>query len=156
MNLVDANVLLYAVNESVDKHEESRSWLDDALNGRSTVGLSWIVLLAFLRLSTKAGLFPSPLGVDGALARVRDWVAQPPSVIVEPTSRHLDVLAGLLATTGTGGNLVNDAHLAALAVEHDATVITYDSDFGRFTGVRWQPPATPGDPQDHAGGGNDR
>jgi toxin-antitoxin system PIN domain toxin len=138
--LVDANVLLYAVNESVDKHEQARSWLDGALNGREPVGLSWIVLLAFLRLSTRVGLFPSPLTVREAIDRVEAWLAQPPSVVLEPTSRHLSVLAGLLASTGSGGNLVNDAHLAALAVEHDATIVTYDTDFGRFPGVRWQLP----------------
>ncbi|MFO7279571.1 MAG: type II toxin-antitoxin system VapC family toxin [Thermoanaerobacterales bacterium] len=140
MILVDANVLLYAVNESVDKHEQARSWLDGALNGREPVGLSWIVLLAFLRLSTRVGLFPSPLTVREAVDRVEAWLAQPPSVVLEPTSRHLSVLAGLLASTGSGGNLVNDAHLAALAVEHDATIVTYDTDFGRFPGVRWQLP----------------
>jgi toxin-antitoxin system PIN domain toxin len=141
VNLIDANVLLYAVNESVDKHEESRDWLDGALNGREPVGLSWVALLAFLRLSTRAGLFPSPLGVDEAFDRVQAWMAQPPSVVLEPTSRHLAVLAGLLRPTGSGGNLVTDAHLAALAVEHDATVVTYDADFGRFPGVRWRQPA---------------
>jgi uncharacterized protein len=144
VNLVDANVLLYAVNESVDKHEESMAWLDGALNGREPVGLSWVVLLAFLRLSTKVGLFPSPLSLEGAIDRVQAWMAQPPSVVLEPTSRHLPVLAGLLGQIGTGGNLVNDAHLAALAVEHDATVVTYDTDFGRFPGVRWQRPSGPG------------
>lgn len=139
MNLVDANVLLYAVNESVDKHDESRSWLDGAFNSREPVGLSWITLLAFLRLSTKAGLFPSPLSVSEALGRVQEW--QQRAVLVEPTTRHLAVLSGLLETAGTGGNLVSDAHLAALGVEHDATIITYDNDFSRFAGVRWRPPS---------------
>jgi toxin-antitoxin system PIN domain toxin len=140
VHLVDANVLLYAVNESDPRHEEARAWLDGALCGREAVGLAWPVVLAFLRLSTKAGLFPRPLPVAGALARVRSWTGQPPCVLVEPTARHLHVLAGLLATTGPGGNLVSDAHLAALALEHDATVVTYDGDFGRFAGVRWRPP----------------
>jgi toxin-antitoxin system PIN domain toxin len=146
VNLVDANVLLYAVNEADPKHGESRDWLDAALGGRESVGFSWGVLLAFVRLSTKVSLFPDPLPVGEALARVREWVEQAPSVIVEPTPRHLGLMAGLLAGVGTGGNLVSDAHLAALALEHDATVITYDSDFGRFPGVQWQPPrrAVPG------------
>ena len=97
------------------------------------------MLLAFLR-PRPVGLFPSPLTVREAVDRVEAWLAQPPSVVLEPTSRHLSVLAGLLASTGSGGNLVNDAHLAALAVEHDATIVTYDTDFGRFPGVRWQLP----------------
>ena len=143
MNLVDANVLLYAVNEADPKHDECRRWLDSALGGPATVGLAWTVVLAFLRLSSKVGLFPRPLSVGGALERVREWSAQPACVVVEATPRHLAVLAGLLAGVGTGGNLVSDAHLAALAVEHDATLITYDTDFGRFAGVRWHPPGVP-------------
>lgn len=140
MNLVDANVLLYAVNEADPKHEACREWLDTSLNGAETVGFAWPVLLAFIRLSTKVDLFPKPLSVAGALDRVTAWTDQPPSTMVVPTPRHLSVLARLLAEVGTGGNLVSDAHLAALAVEFDATVITYDNDFDRFPGVRWQPP----------------
>lgn len=140
MNLPDANVLLYAVNASDPKHEEARTWLDAALNATEPVGFAWAPLLAFLRLSTKVGLFPEPLDVEEACRRIRDWLAQPPSVVVEPTRRHADVLAGLLARTGAGGNLVSDAHLAALAVEYEATVVTYDTDFGRFEGVDWRPP----------------
>lgn len=140
MKLVDANVLIYAVNASDARSDEAREWLDDALTGREAVGFAWVVVLAFLRLTTRVGLFPSPLAVSEAVAQVRDWVAQPPSVLVAPSSRHLDLLAGLLTGTGTGGNLVTDAHLAALAVEHDAAVVTYDTDFGRFPGVTWHPP----------------
>lgn len=140
MNLVDANVLLYARNSTSERHEQSRHWLDEALSGRDAVGLAWIALLAFLRLSTKDGLFPRPVPVEAALEQVRGWMASPAAVTVEATPRHLDVLAGLLAGTGTGGNLVNDAHLAALAVEHDATIISFDHDFGRFPGVRWRQP----------------
>lgn len=141
MILVDANVLLYAVNEDADLHEASHGWFEAALNGREPIGFSWPVLLAFLRLSTKVGLFPDPLTVDIATAHVEAWLAQQPSMVIEPTSRHLQVLAGLLKQTGTGGNLVSDAHLAALAVEHAATVVTYDNDFGRFPGVAWHPPS---------------
>lgn len=140
MNLVDANVLLYAVNESDPKHEASRLWLDTALNRREPVGFAWLALLAFVRLSTRIGLFPSPLPVAAAVGRVGDWLAQPPAVILEPTTRHLAILAGLLGTVGTGGNLVSDAHLSAIAIEHGATVITYDPDFGRFAGVDFRPP----------------
>lgn len=141
MNLVDANVLIYAVNEADPKHEASRSWLDDALQGPEAVGFAWLVLLAFLRLSTRVGLFPHPLPVEEALSRVREWTDQPPSVVLEPTPRHLEIVAGLLLDAGTGGNLVSDAHLAAMALEYDATVVSFDSDFGRFTGLRWHQPA---------------
>lgn len=140
MTVVDANVLLYAVNTSSDRHDEARTWLDGSLSGGTTVGFSWIVLLAFLRLSTKVGLFPAPLTVEGACARVHAWLDQPAGVVLEPTPRHLTVLAGLLRDAGTGANLTSDAHLAALAVEHRATVVTYDADFGRFPGISWRRP----------------
>ena len=144
MKLVDANVLLYAVNGSDPRHETARSWLDNALGGDETVGFAWPVLLAFLRLSTKAGLFPAPLTPDQAIEVVRRWTEQPPAVIVEPTPRHASVLGGLLHEAGSGGNLVSYAHLAALALEHQAVVVSYDTDFVRFAGVRWHPPARPG------------
>ena len=133
-------MLLYAVNDTDPKHESSRVWLDDALSSTEVVGFSWVVLLGFLRLSTKVGVFPAPLEPAAAMRRVEAWTTAPAGVIVEPTSRHLLLLAALLAGTGTGGNLVTDANLAALAVEYDATVVTYDNDFDRFTGVRWQVP----------------
>lgn len=141
MKLVDANILLYAVNAADPKHTEAREWLDGALNGTETVAFCWTVLLAFLRLSTRAGLFPRPLPVEAACARIDAWTTQPPSVIVEPTPRHVAILADLLEGTGGGGNLVSDAHVAALAVEHGATVVTYDRDFHRFDGVNSEPPS---------------
>lgn len=141
MNLVDANVLLAAVNEADPRHERARGWLDAELSGGMSVGFAWIVLLAFLRLSTKVGLFPRPLGVDDALDVVRAWLAAPDAVVVQETATHLEVLGSLLASLGTGANLTSDAHLAALALEHRVGVVTFDSDFGRFPGVRWSQPA---------------
>ena len=140
MKLVDANVVLYSVNADPPHHESSRAWLDDALSGKATVGFAWIALLAFLRLSTKVGLLPQPLPVGAALAQVNAWTSQASAMVLEPSARHLDVLAELLAKIGTGGNVVSGAHLAALAVEHRATVVTFDHDFGRFAGVRWEQP----------------
>jgi hypothetical protein len=140
VKLVDANVLLYAINRAEPRQPAAHRWLDDALRSSETVGFSWVVLLAFLRLATRHGLFPRPLPVADALNIVRTWLAQPPAVVVEPTSRHLDVVAGLVTPLGAGGNVVSDAHLAALAVEHDATIVTYDTDFDRFPGVRTERP----------------
>ena len=140
MRIVDANVLLYAVNSASEHHVASRRWLDGALSGADIVGLAWVPLLAFARLTTKHGLFPTPLAQEDAMAQIRDWCSAPSAVLVHPTARHADVLSDLLSRVGTGGNLVNDAHLAALAVEHRASVVTYDSDFGRFDGMRWHTP----------------
>lgn len=141
MKVVDANVLLYAVDEDAPRHEDARTWLDGALSGGATVGFAWIVLLAFLRLSTKRGLFTHPLSASDALARVDEWLAQPSAVVIEPTARHLEVTMSLASAVGQGGNLFNDAHLAALSVEHRGQVVTYDSDFERFPGVRSEVPA---------------
>jgi uncharacterized protein len=139
--LVDANVLLYAVNRRSREHESSRDWLAAALSGTEAVGFSWVVLLAFLRLATHPAVFPRPLRAEQAAAILETWLAAPPADAVEPTRRHLPLLRGLLAQTGTAGNLVGDAHLAALALEYDATIVSFDRDFGRFEGVSWRLPA---------------
>jgi hypothetical protein len=141
VNLVDANVLLYATNDDARFHDPARRWLDGALSGAETVGFAWIVLLAFVRLSTKAGLFPTPLSVDGAMDRVDAWIGAGPSVILEPTPRHARIVRDLLRDVGHGGNLVNDAHLAALAIEHRCGIVSFDNDFARFAGVEWTVPA---------------
>lgn len=140
MRLVDANVLLYAVNADTTHHEVSRQWLDHALGGADTVGLTWLVVTAFVRLSSKIGLFPQPLSTGEAIAQVQAWIDAPGGTVVEPTAHHLSVLGRVLEPVGSGGNLVSDAHLAAIALEHRAEVVTFDADFGRFPGVRWRRP----------------
>ena len=144
MNLVDANVLLYADNRVAKHHHESRTWLTAALSGAEMLVLPWLSVVAYLRISTMAQLHHQPRSIDGAVQFIR-VVLQSPSVVTgEPDHRYLDRVAGLLAATGIGGNLVNDAHLAALALQYDATVISFDNDFSRFPGVRWEPPQVPG------------
>lgn len=140
MRLVDANVLLYAVNSDADAHERSRRWLDAGLSGEDTVAFAWIAPLAFVRLSTKEGLFPTPLSMQGAMDRVDAWLAAPSAVVLEPTIEHSRVLRSLLTPLTTAGNLVNDAHLASLAVEHKCEIVSFSLDFSRFTGVRWREP----------------
>jgi toxin-antitoxin system PIN domain toxin len=140
VNLVDANVLLYAVNSDAPHHEVSRRWLDSALSGEDTVGFAWVALLAFLRLSTRVDLFPDPLSPDEALDVVDAWLGAPPAVVLHPTRDHARVMRRLLQPLGTGANLVNDAHLAALSIEHRCIVTSFDTDFGRFEGVRWSAP----------------
>jgi toxin-antitoxin system PIN domain toxin len=140
VKIVDASVLLYAVNTASEHHRSSLQWLDGALSGADSVGFAWLPLLAFVRLSSKEGLFPHPLRPEAAIGQVADWLAAPSAALLNPTARHAEVLTGMLAQVGTGGNLVNDAHLAALAVEYRAGIVSYDSDFGRFEGVRWHRP----------------
>ncbi len=142
MEIVDANVLLYAVNVDARHHARSKRWLDEALSGGEAVAFAWIALLAFLRLSTKVGLFPRPLTAERAMDRVEAWLEAPAAVVLEPTPDHAGVLRRLLSATGVGGNLVTDAHLAALAIEHRCGIVSFDRDFTRFDGIRWrEPPA---------------
>lgn len=140
MLLLDANVLLYAVDESSRNHSAAKQWLDGALSASEPVALPWIVLLAFLRVSTHHAVAARPLSAEQATEILEGWLGCPVVVTLEPTRRHLPILAGLLQAAGTAGNLVNDAHLAALALEHAATIVSYDRDFGRFAGVSWREP----------------
>jgi uncharacterized protein len=140
MILVDVNLLIYAVNKDAPFHRQARSWLEDAISGTETVALSWIVLLAFLRLTTRAGLFQKPLAVETAFDLVDAWLQQPAVILVESTARHLRTLRDLILPLGTGGNLTSDAHLAALAIEHGAELCSTDNDFARFGGLRCRNP----------------
>lgn len=140
MKIVDANVLLYAVNSDAAHHEKARAWLDHALSGNDTVGFSWVALLAFVRISSRAGIFSDPLSVEDATQQIADWLAAPGAVVAQPGPGHAEHLTRLLHQLGTGGNLVNDAHLAALALESRAEIVSYDNDLARFSGVRWRRP----------------
>ena len=135
MKLPDANVLLYALDDSSARHASARSWLDTTLSGGEEVGFAWVALLAVLRLTTKAAIFTHPLRPAEALDIVDEWLAQPCAMIVHPTVRHAALMRGFLTAAGTAGNLTTDAHLAALSVEYGAAVCSYDADFRRFPGV---------------------
>ena len=137
MLIPDANVLLYAVNPDADQHERALRWVDTALSSSEAVGFDWVVCLAFVRIATHQRLFPNPLSLDEAGDQLTSWLGAVPAREVLPTPRHRGVLLDLLTTVGTGGNLTNDAHLAALGIEHDASVVSFDSDFRRFSGLRW-------------------
>jgi toxin-antitoxin system PIN domain toxin len=138
--VVDANVLLYAVDSASSQHERSRAWLDAALAGVEAVGLAWVALLAFIRVGTSPAILTNPMSVDEATAQVEAWLDAPAAVMAQPTARHAALLRGLLEQTGTGGNLTSDAHLAALAIEHGAEIVSHDRDFARFPGVRHRLP----------------
>jgi len=133
--LVDANLLIYAVDSDSPHHFRARSWLENALSGGETVGFPWMVLLAFLRVTTRASILVRPLEPVAALQYVDSWLDQPIAEAVAPGRNHWPVLQGLLQATGTGGNLTSDAHVAALAVERGAVVYSADNDFKRFPGV---------------------
>ena len=144
MNLVDANVLLYADNRVAEHHRDSRAWLTSALSGAELLLVPWLTVVAYLRISTMSSLHHQPQSIAGALRFVRAVLDGPSVVTGEPDHRHLDRVADLLGATGHGGNLVNDAHLGALAQQYDATIISSDNDFSRFPGVRWERPMAPG------------
>jgi len=138
--VVDANALLYAVDRASAHHDLSLAWLDATLTGTEAVGLPWVVLLAFVRIATSAAIFPNPLTTDEATGQVEAWLAAPAAVVAQPTPRHANLLRGLLRASGTAGNLTTDAHLAALALEYGADIVSYDRDFGRFPGVKHRLP----------------
>jgi len=138
MTLPDVNVLLFATNHRVRQHQIAKAWLNSALNGTERVGLTWIALLGFLRISTKPGIFPTPLTVTQSSNIVKELLASNATVVISPSPDHALMLTRLLDAVGTAGNLVTDAHLAALAIENGAELVTFDRDFGRFAGLRWK------------------
>ena len=140
MKLVDANLLLYATDEQSPRHPGARSWLDGLLSGDEPIAFAWAVLLAFLRLSTNPRIFEQPLSTDRAFDVVQGWVAHPCAVVIHPGDRHLTLVRQLLRPLGLAANLVTDAHLAALAIEHGAELHSCDADFSRFSGLRWVNP----------------
>lgn len=135
MTIVDANVLLYAVNAASPQHPRAKRWLDAALSGDARVGLPWLSLLAFVRITTHPSVFPNPLTLDQALAVVDAWCRRPNVVHPEPSAAFATSFAHALRTGGAHANLANDAYLAALANEYGAAVVTFDRDFDRFSGV---------------------
>jgi len=138
MTLPDVNVLLFATNQRARQHLVAKAWLDAALDGNERVGLAWITLLGFLRISTKPGIFPNPLTVAQASDFVKELLHSSATDVITPSQDHALTLTRLLKDVGTAGNLVTDTHLAALAIENGAELVTFDRDFGRFAGLRWK------------------
>lgn len=139
MKIVDLNVLLYAVNADSAHHRPLLEWWNRAVNQES-LGLPWVVLLGFLRISTHPKIFPSPLTPEIALQTVDTWLSLDNIRVVREREQHWEVLRSLLEETGAAGNLTTDAHLAALAIGHGAILVSCDSDFTRFKGLRWENP----------------
>jgi toxin-antitoxin system PIN domain toxin len=140
MILPDANALLHAVNRASDQHEAALAALRQGFDDPRGVAFAWTALLAFLRLSTRRGIFPAPLPAEDALRVIEHWLGHPRAQVAHPGDRHAEILGRLLRSAGTAGNLTTDAHLAALAIEHGATIVSFDRDFARFEGVRWTLP----------------
>ena len=140
MILVDANLLLYAYNPRAEQHEKSRIWLEAALSGPEFVRFAWATLWAFLRIVTSPRVFERPLTAAEAATAISSWLDQPAAGIVEPGERHWDILRGLLREGQSAGPLVMDAALAAIALEHGATLCTTDRDFSRFANLKWSNP----------------
>ena len=141
--LVDANLLLYANHKSFPRHAAARSWLDRRLTGTRPLGLPWLSLLAFLRISSNARLFERPLPLGDGARQVQRWLSAPAAWVPTPTEQAADTLAGLLAKEGTAPKAVSDAHLAALAITHGLLLCTTDEGFRRFEGLRWENPLAP-------------
>jgi uncharacterized protein len=140
VRLPDLDLLLYAADETASLHKPAQRWVEATMAGTETVGLAWTVLIGFVRLSTNPRAFQNPWDVDRALDVLDGWLSQPVAAVVHPTTRHSAVLRDLLHPLGSAGNLSNDAHLAALAIEHGATLYSCDNDFARFPGLRWVDP----------------
>jgi toxin-antitoxin system PIN domain toxin len=138
--LLDANLLLYAVNAQADAHEAAVAWLTEQLNGRRRVGIPWQSLGAVLRISTHPRAFAQPLDATTAWARALDWIQAPAAWIPQPGPGYAELLGKLIADYDVRGNLMPDAQLAALALEHGLTVCSTDTDFARFAEVRWRNP----------------
>ena len=138
--LLDANLLLYAKFSSFPQHPHARAWLEERLSGPGRVGLPWHSLLAFLRISTNARVFTPPLSIVEAWDQVQEWLRLPPAWIPLPGEQHAEILGQILMATGATGNLIPDALLAALAMEHGLTLCSTDGDFARFPSLRWENP----------------
>jgi hypothetical protein len=143
MILVDANILLYAEDSLSPAHHAARRWWDGCLSGTEPVCLCWPVLSAFVRLATNSRVFTHPLALEDAVDRVQSWLDQPCVRLIRPSERHWPLFREMLLEAQALGNLVTDAHLAALAVEHGCELCSTDADFARFPKVKWRNPLKP-------------
>ena len=140
MILVDANLLLYAEDSLSEHHEAARIWWDEQLSGSDPVALCWPVLNAFIRIGTNGRIHQRPLTLKESAERVQSWFDQPCVRVIQPTDQHWSLFQQMLRAGNAVGNLVSDAHLAALAVEHNAILHSTDADFSRFRGLKWRNP----------------
>lgn len=140
MIVPDVNVLVHAYNTESGRHARARAWWERVLSEPAPVGLAWVVLLGYIRITTHPRVLANPLPVATAVRHVEAWLAQPQVALLHPGDRHAGLLFATLRRLGSAGNLTTDAHLAALAIEHQAEVYTTDADFARFPGLRTRDP----------------
>lgn len=140
MIIPDLNLLIYAVNEVSKEHKRARAWWESAMSGTEEIGVPWIVLLGFLRLTTSPRVFDAPLMPSDSWEIIDAWVGHPNTIVVHPGPKHLQLFKTLVLENGTAGNLTTDAHLAALCIERGATLYTADNDFSRFASLKWKNP----------------
>jgi uncharacterized protein len=140
VTIVDVNLLLYASQADAPQHRAALAWLRDLFAGSDQIGLPWITLWAFVRLSTNSRVWPQPMPVETAFEHIREWLSQPGVVIVQPGPRHAELLERLVIENRAIGALVSDAVLAALALENGAVLASTDRDFSRFPNLRWVNP----------------
>ncbi|MEM6730199.1 MAG: type II toxin-antitoxin system VapC family toxin [Myxococcota bacterium] len=144
MIVVDLNLLLYSINEDAPDHDRARKWWEGLVNGEQAVGLAWMVVVGFLRVSTHPRVLPRPIDHTVALSLVDEWLSRPQVQPIHPTARHWRILQELLKPLSVAGNLTSDAHLAALAIEHGASLHSADNDFARFPRLNWVNPLVEG------------
>jgi toxin-antitoxin system PIN domain toxin len=140
MIIPDINVLVHAYNSDSPRHPAARRWWEHTLSTPHAVGLPWVSILGFIRVMTHRGIMANPMYPAAATERVQQWLGVPTVNIITPGERHAHILFGFLQALGTAGNLTTDAHLASLAVEYRAELASTDSDFARFSGLRWVNP----------------
>jgi len=138
--LIDANLLIYAYNSGSREHEGARPWLEGVFSQPEPVGLSWMTLLAFMRITTTTRLMARPFSLEEVISIVDEWLVLPQVVVLDAGPRHWEILCGLLPASQASGALVMDAELAALAIEHGASLCTTDRDFARFAGLKVENP----------------
>lgn len=138
MIVPDVNALVYAYNADAARHPLARQWWEHAINSGAAIGLPWISALGFIRLMTHPRVGANPLPVSTAIEHVRSWLARSNVRILTPGERHAEILFALLEAVGVAGNLTTDAHLAALAIEYHAELVSTDADFARFPKLRWR------------------
>lgn len=140
MILPDVNLLVYAYNSGATQHDASREWWESCLSGSRDIALPWLVALGYVRIMSSRQVLVRPLEVGAALGHVRAWLERPQLSLLQPGPRHLDLLDQLMRDSSASGRLTTDAHLAALAIEHQAELHSTDADFSRFPGLRWRNP----------------